>query len=414
MNCTPPCSFAPMSAEYDSNPHPALAHLRENHRVYDWMEQNARVLTRHADVDWLLKHAPVGTSDRHWRDAAPVDGTPDSAWDRLRRETITFKEGKEHLRLRKYVSSAFTRGAVERLTEEVRILVETALDHADDMGDDFDLARDLSSKVPIRVLGILMGVTPEMEADFCRDAVRLQNAINPLSDASALHEADLGADGFLELIGELITRAETNPGDDLVSALIHYDSGEGRLDRMAIIGLTTSIIMAGAESTGALVNHSVLTLLRHPDQLLKLQADPGLMRTALDEFGRFEFPTKFVTRFPLEDIQIGGQTISAGELVFGSPGAANRDPRVFDDPDRFDITRPIGSTLTFGTGAHFCLGASLARVEAREMIGQLIRRFPQIEKVGEPRFSPHFNIRLISSLPIRLGQGAPKNRYQEF
>ncbi len=413
MNCTPPCSFAPMSAEYDSNPHPALAHLRENHRVYDWTEQNAWVITRHADVDWLLKHAPVGTSDRHWRDALTAGGTHDSAWDRLRRETITFKEGKEHLRLRKYVSGAFTHAAVERLSQKVRSLVEIALDHAEDRGEGFDLARDLSSRVPIRVLGILMGVTPEMEADFCRDAVRLQNAINPLSDESALHEADLGADGFLELIGELITRAKANPGDDLISALIHHDSGEGRLDRTAVIGLVTSIIMAGAESTGALVNHGVLTLLRHPDQLQKLQADPRLMRTALEEVGRFEFPTKFVTRYPLEDIEIGGQKISAGELVFGSPGAANRDPRVFDDPDRFDITRPLGPTLTFGAGAHFCLGASLARVEAREMIGQLIRRFPEIEQAGEPQLSPHFNIRLISSLPLRLGEGAPREHYQE-
>jgi len=418
MTCDAPCSFAPFSIEYDRDPHPTLAHLREGHRVYDWTDLNARVLTRHADVDWLLKHAPVGTSEDHWRDAPsdrPTDtsgdasgdaASGDSPWDRLRRETITFKEGEEHARLRKYVSRTFTRGAVERLAPKIRELVERALDEAEDARDQFDLARDLSSRVPIRVLGILMGVTPEMEADFCRDAVRLQNAINPMSDEVARREADVAAAGFLEMIGELIARVEAHPGDDLISALVHHDAGDGRLDRTAVIGIATSIIMAGAESTGAFVNHGMLALLRHPDQLERLRREPGLMSTAVEELGRFEFPTKFVTRYPLEDITIGDRTISAGELVFASPGAANRDPRVFDDPDRFDVTRPIGPTLTFGAGAHFCLGASLARVEAREMIGQLIRRFPAIEQTDEATFSPHFNIRLISSLPLRLGRGA--------
>jgi len=404
MPCDDTCSFDPFCVEYDRNPHPTLAHLRESHRVYDWAELNARVLTHHADVDWLFKRAPVGTSEHHWRDAPADPATGGSPWDRLRAETITFKEGKEHTRLRKYVSRTFTRGAVERLSSQIRELVETALDQAEDAGGDFDLAHDLSSRVPIRVLGILMGVSPEMEADFCRDAVRLQNAINPLSDETARREADLGAAGFLEMIGELIARAQLHPGDDLISALVHHDAGEGRLDRTAVIGLATSIIMAGAESTGAFVNHGMLALLRHPDQLARLRAEPDLMSTAIEELGRFEFPTKFVTRYPLEDIEIGGQRIAAGELVFASPGAANRDPRVFDEPDRFDIARPIGPTLTFGAGTHFCLGASLARGEAREMIGQLIRRFPEIEQTGEPEFSPHFNIRLISSLPLRLGR----------
>jgi cytochrome P450 len=405
MGC-PDCStFDPFALEYDRNPHEIHAHLREAHRVYDWPEMGARLLTRHEDVDWLLKQAPVGTSDVHWSKASTRASGGDSPWDRLRRETITFKEGEEHARLRRRVSRTFTRGAVERLSVDVRRIVREVLEEAQAVGGEFDLARDLSSRVPIRVLGKLMGVLPEMEAAFCRDAIRLQNAINPLSDETALREADLAATGFGELIGELIERAERQPGEDLISALVHDDHGEGRLDRTKILGLATSIIMAGAESTGALVNHGLLALLRHPDQMARLRAEPALLPKAVEEFGRFEFPTKFVTRYPLEDITVGGVAIAAGELVFGAPGAANRDPRMFDDPDRFDITRPIGPTLTFGAGAHFCLGASLARVEAMSMIGELLRRFTRIELAGEVRFKPHFNIRLIDSLPLRMERG---------
>jgi cytochrome P450 enzyme len=408
MVCEGCNEFDPFSEGYDRDPHATLAHLREHHRVYDWTEMNARLLTRHEDVDWFLKHAPVGTDPAHWRDAPAEMVNGDSPWDRLRRETITFKEGAEHARLRKSVSRTFTRGAVERLIQPVRELVTQALDAADASNTDFDLVRDLSSQVPIKVLGFLVGVSPAMEADFCRYAVCLQNAINPLSDQAALDLADEAAIGFEEMIGDIIDRVKARPEANLLSALVHLDSGsggEGGLDRVAILGIATAIIMAGAESTGALVNHSLLALLRHPDQLAKLRARPELLPTAIDELGRFDFPTKFVTRYLLEDIEIGGRLIEAGELVFASPGAANRDPRVWDDPDVLDVERPVGPTMTFGAGAHFCLGASLARLEAREMIGQLIGRYERIKQVGEATFSPHFNIRLISSLPLELGRG---------
>ena len=369
----------------------------------------AWVLSHHADVDWLLKSAPVGTSDVHWRDAPPDTANQDSSWDWLRRETITFKEGPEHARLRRYVSRAFTPAAVGRLVPRLRELVSVELDRAEESGDEFDLARELSSRIPIQILGWLVGVPSEMEADFCRYAVQLQNVINPLADEKARREADAAASGFQKMIGEIIARAEMHPGDDLLSALVHDDEDEGRLDRTSLLGIITAIIMAGAETTGSLVNHGVLALLRHPDQLARLRAEPALLATAIEELGRFEFPTKFVTRYPLEDIEVAGQRIETGELVFASPGAANRDPEVFDEPDRLDIARPTGAALSFGAGAHFCLGAALARLEAQEMIGQLIGRFASLEQAGEPTFSPHFNIRLISSLPLRVSRNPSRH-----
>ena len=258
----------------------------------------AWVLSHHADVDWLLKSAPVGTSDVHWRDAgsepAPestsVATGQDTSWDWLRRETLTFKEGSEHARLRRYVSRTFTPAAVRRLAPRLRELVSTELDEAARGGDDFDLARDLSSRAPIQILGWLVGVPSEMEADFCRYAVQLQNVINPLADEAARREADAAANGFQKMIDEIIGRAEMHPGEELLSALVHHDDGEGRLDRTSLLGIITAIIMAGAETTGSLVNHGMLALLRHPDQLARLRAEPELLPTAIEELGRFEFP----------------------------------------------------------------------------------------------------------------------------
>ena len=406
MACEDCPSFDPFTAAYDRDPAPVLDHLREHHPVYDWPEMDAKLLTRHADVEHLLKHAPVGTDPIHWRNAPPETDGEESPWARLRQETITFKEGAEHARLRRYVSRTFTRGAVDRLRGSIRGLVSEALEEAAAHRDDFDLVRDLSSRVPIKVLGLLMGVSPSMEADFCRYAVALQNAINPLSDTAALERADEAALGFEAMIGEIIERVEARPEEHLMSALVHLEvaPGEGPgLDRPAIVGIATAIIMAGAESTGALVNHGILTLLRHCDELARLRNHPEWLPRAIDELGRFDFPTKFVTRYLLEDVEFGGCRLEAGELVFGSPGAANRDPRVFERADTLDVSRTAGPNLSFGAGAHFCLGASLARLEAQEMIGQLLARYAKIELSGEPVFSPHFNIRWISSLPLSLG-----------
>lgn len=406
--CDGGCEFDPYSPAYDRDPHPVHAHLRACHRVHRWEAADAWVLSHHADVDWLLKLAPVGTNDRHWKGASPAPDADASAWTRLSRETITAQEGETHARLRRHVSRAFTPRAAARLQPRIESAVRGALAAAVERGDDpVDLVAVLSSRIPMQVLGSLMGVPPELDEAFRRDAVRLQNAINPLSDERARSEADAAALRFEALIGALIERAATAPGEDLLSALVRQDGADGRLSQTELVGLVTSIIMAGAETTGSLVNHGVLALLRHPEQLARLRAEPARLPAAVEELARFDFPTKFVTRYALEPFTLGGRRIARGDLIFGALGAANRDPAVFADPDRLDVTRAPGPALTFGAGAHFCLGAALARAEAAEMIGQLVCGFPELALAGEPRFSPHFNIRYVSHLPVRLGAPAP-------
>ena len=413
MACDGSCKFDPHSLDYDRNPHPVHAHLREFHRVFYWKPMDAWVLSHHADIDWLLKHAPVGTSTVHWKKARGMESREPTPWERLVRETITFKEGEEHARLRRHVSRTFTPRAVGRLQLRIEECVRSALADAVAGGDPVDLVGALSSRVPMQVLGTLLGVPSELDEDFCLDAVRLQNAINPLSDANALAEADTAASRFEAMIGFLIDRVTASPGEDLLSALVQRDEGDrdakgdGTLARMELVGIVTAIIMAGAETTGSLVNHGMLALLRNPAQLAALRAEPKRLPAAVEELARFDFPTKFVTRYALEPLEIGGERIDRGELIFGALGSANRDPRVFPDPDRLDVSRVPGPTLSFGAGAHFCLGASLARAEAAEMIGQLVGGFPDLELAGEPSFSPHFNIRLMTELPLRLGESRP-------
>jgi len=398
------CEFRPFSEAYDRDPHPTHAHLREHHRAYFWEEMDAWVLSRHADVDWLLKRAPVGTSDLYWAGTTPApDGAAASPWDRLRRQTITFQEGAAHARMRSSVSRTFTPAAVARLAPAIAAAVDEALERIGEGPGSFDLVTELTSRVPIQVLGRLLGVPAELEPEFCRHAARLQNVINPLGDAEARADADASALAVRALIEAMIRDAAHRPSDaDLLSALVHQ--GEDGLPREELVGLVTSILMAGAETTGGMVNHAMAALLVHPAQLAQLRAEPGRIDAAVEELARFEFPTKFVTRYPLEPVEVAGVRIGGGELVFGALGAANRDPRVFRDPDRLDFSRPAGPVLSFGAGAHFCLGAALARAEAREMIGRLVARYPALAVAEPPRFSPHFNVRRMAS--FRLERGA--------
>jgi len=397
------CEFRPFSEAYDRDPHPTHAHLREHHRVYYWEELDAWVLSHHADVDWLLKRAPVGTSDLHWARAEAADAEA-SPWDRLRRQTITFQEGAAHARLRSSVSRTFTPASVARLGPAIAAAVDEAMERIGAGPGSFDLVAEMTGRVPIQVLGRLMGVPAEREAQFCRHAARLQNAINPLGDAASRADADASALAVRGLIEEMIARAERRPGDDLLSALLRIEPAEDRLAREELVGLATSILMAGAETTGGMVNHALAALLAHPEELARLRAEPERIGAAVEELARFEFPTKFVTRYPLEPIEVDGTRIGAGALVFGALGAANRDPAVFRDPDRLDLARPPGPVLSFGAGAHFCLGAALARAEAREMIGRLVARFPALAVAEPPRFAPHFNVRRMES--FRLERGA--------
>jgi cytochrome P450 len=259
----------------------------------------------------------------------------------------------------------------------------------------------------MQVLGRLLGVPPEMDAEFCAHAARLQNVINPLGDESARSDADASALRFRALIETLLASAERRPRDaDLLAALVHDDVREERLGREELVGLATSLIMAGAETTGSLVNHGIRALLAHPGELARLRREPRLIGSAVEELGRFEFPTKFVARYALEPFALGGVRIDRGALLFGALGAANRDPAVFAEPDRLDLARAPGPVLTFGAGAHFCLGAALARAEARAMIGGLVARYPELHALGEPAFEPHFNIRRMRAYRLAHGPAA--------
>ena len=216
-------------------------------------------------------------------------------------------------------------------------------------------------------------------------------------------EVDEAMRCFDEYARRLIAERRVRPGDDLLSALIAVESSGERLSPDELVAMVVQLLYAGHETTRNLIGNGLHSLLEHPDELERLRRTPELIPNAVEEMLRFEPPILFLTRVALEDLEWAGIAIAAGELVHVDLAAANRDPAERPDPDRFDVARADPHHLSFGWGMHFCMGASVARMEARVAFATLLERFASIEHAGEPpAWAPATALRTLEHFPIRL------------
>jgi pimeloyl-[acyl-carrier protein] synthase len=308
------------------------------------------------------------------------------------------------------VSKAFTPKVVEAMRPRVQALVDGLLDKVADKGEvgryEIDVVADLGYPLPVAVICEMLGVPAFDHARFRQ----LSSDASRLLDGGAL-DADSEQRGIVagmqlfQYFTELVEERRPSPGDDLLSAMIAAEEAGDRLTHAELITTATLLFVAGHETTTNLIGNAVLALLRNPDELRRLRDDPGLIRTAVDEFLRYDSPVQFTARITRDDVEVGGQPIAAGEQIIVVVGAANHDPAQFQDADRLDIGRPERENrhLSFAAGPHFCLGASLARLEAQVAIGTLLRRFDDLELVTtEPTYREHFVLRGVRELRVRV------------
>ncbi len=215
--------------------------------------------------------------------------------------------------------------------------------------------------------------------------------------------AETASREFVEYLRALVAERRHAPGDDLVSSLIAETDAEGaRLCEDELVTTCTLLLNAGHEATVNVVGNGVTALLTHADQLAALRADPALVPTAVEELIRYDSPLQLFERTALEDTVVGDVTVEAGTKIAALLGAANRDPAVFADADRFDVARSDNPHLGFGVGIHFCVGAPLARVELQSSLSTLLRRFPRLALAEPPQRRPEFVIRGVRSLPVTV------------
>jgi cytochrome P450 len=354
-----------------TDPFPLFADLREHDPVYE-TDFGYWYVSRYDDCHAVLRDARLG----------PGRGVPDSfglhdgpLFD-LMTTWMMALDGADHARVRRLVSSAFTPRAIDALRPDVERLSAGLVDRFVARGGG-DLIAEVALPLPMGVVRMLFGVD---EAEWDDEVVAIYDPARADAGAGLLGSMTVMADYF----GRLVERRRAAPGDDVFSMLMRADDQGDRLGDFELVANAVLLVTAGFETTMGLISQAVLALLRHPDQLAVLRADPSLARNAVEEVLRYEPAAVSTTRSTPDDIEIAGVTIPAGANILVSIVAANRDPRRYDDPDRFDVTRPDIRPLTFGGGAHVCIGAALARMETEIVLTDLLARTSAIELASDP------------------------------
>ncbi len=398
-----------LTPEFRDDPYPFFRLLREHEPVHH-APFGVYLLTRHADAATIVRD-PRLSNNQEYSDLfrAYAEANPPSEDDtvgQMNSVVMLFMDPPDHTRLRGLASKAFTPKMVERLRGRVQEIVDERLDAVVARGDGrMDVVTELAYPLPVVIICELLGVPPEDHATFQSWSSELAASIDPdpliTPDQQERIEAAGGA--FLEYFSDLIERRRRSLRDDLLSALIEAEDGGDRLSEEELLGTALFLLIAGHETTVNLVGNGTLALLRHRDQLERLRDDPDLDRQAVEELLRFDSPVQLTQRITRDDYDVGGVTIPKGQNLIPLLGAANHDPDEFDEPDRLDLGRENANRhLAFGGGHHFCLGASLARLEGAVAIGTLVRRFPDIQLAGEPVRKTTFTLRGLEHLPVAI------------
>ena len=376
------------SAEVARDPYETYRQLRSKDPVHRMRLIDAWALTRYRDVEAVLR-----------------DHTRFSNVGRFFVETVHLSllelDPPEHTRLRLLVSKAFTPRAVALLRPRVQELTDELLDAVDGQ-DRFDLIAALGYPLPVTVIAEMLGVRTRDIDLFKGWSNALALSVSALLTADQIQDIRKAGEETLACFQTVIDERRGQPRDDLVSALLAAEEEGDRLSHDELVAIMMLILVAGNETTRNLIGNGMLALLRNPDQLQRLRQDPGLLDSAVDELLRYDSPVQLDDRTAREDLEIGGKRIRAGQRVITMIGAANRDPEMFDDPDRLDLGRDRKSHLSFGRGIHYCLGAPLAVLEARIAFASLLDRFPSIRLAAEPRHRESRVLRGVEQLWIEV------------
>lgn len=391
-----------LNPEVMADPHPVLHRLRAEAPVHRDEFLQGWVVTRYADCTALLPDPRLRAFKPMTPERVVELGLSELApYYRLIQAELFFHDPPHHTRIRRMVSGVFSPQRIEKMRASVRSLVSELIDAVADSGT-MDVVRDLAYPLPARVIARMLGIPDADVPRFRRwaaDAAPLLNVVPPPA-ADVPRLAQSGRE-YTEYFRALIAERRAHPEGDLLSALIGVEDTGYRLSEEDLIGNAFGLLFAGHETTSGLIASSVLTLLRTPSELGRLRADPTLMPTAIEELLRHQTTAIFSARMAAEDIAIGGRTIRSGEPVYLMLTAANRDPAQFSHPDRLDVGRTDNRHIAFGYSHHYCLGASLARLELQTVLEAVLRRLPNL-RLGDapPEWAQTFPMRNMKSLVV--------------
>jgi cytochrome P450 len=395
------------SPSFFDDPYPTYTRLRDEAPVH-WCEPwGAWVVTRHDVVSSVVKDQKRFASGGYeLRVAEGLERQFGVELPSLRAhyamKIVTIADPPEHGRLRRPI----VRGLGPRVLAVAQPTTERLVrEHIEAFGDDevVDLVPNFSLPVPARLIAGLLGVPEQDQAQFSRwshDIVAFLGGGKPDVDRAVAAERALSE--FRAYLRELIAEARTAQRDDMMGILMRGSDGDAPLNDEELMATAVTLVFAGHETTANIVSNAVLALLEFPDQMEALRADPSLTEAAIEEALRYNGSVQRVRRVARDDVELEGQHIAGGDILLNFLGSANRDPRAWDEADRFDLSRSTTRHLGFGYGPHFCVGSALARMEAPIMLGALLERYGTIALEAPPRWAPNIVFRGPEQLLLRV------------
>jgi pimeloyl-[acyl-carrier protein] synthase len=402
-------AFNPFLPEFREDPYPHYHAIREQDPVH-WTFLSVWLMTRYADVVTVLKDARFSADPRNWEGYARryLRGGEPGPLARFHSKWLLGIDPPDHTRLRGLANRAFTPQAVERMRVRIQQFVDELFDRVEPAGR-MDVIADLAYPLPLLVIADLLGV-PRDHCDRLKTwSYDLNPSFDPLMPLDVFERVNDVVREMTEYFSDLIRRRREQPGDDLLSGLIAARDQNDRLSEEELLATVVLLFWAGHETTVNLLGNGILSLLRHPEAIEEVRANPSLATSAVEEMLRFESPVQLTYRMALQDVEWSGRTIRRGQQVVLALGAANRDPAEFPDPDRFDVARRDSRHVAFSHGIHFCLGAALARVQAQLAVRSLVARLDGLTLAAEHlEWNPNILVRGLKALPVqfRSRQGA--------
>lgn len=388
-------SFETVSAlnpEFKNHPQRVLDEIRSTYPVLLDESSMTVILTRAADIATLINDRNTGSD--------PRKSDPDSVIRRVHRVDENYRpnllsmDDPDHKRVRDLVSKAFNQVSVDALRPKIKQIASDLLDSLQGRSS-FDLIEDFAELLPTAVIAEVLGVDQNRRDDFQRWSKALSQIFNPRPTPEQLEKLQWGLENFSGYLNQIFDERREHRGRDLVSALITAHEGEEKLSEWEIISTCQLLLFAGNVTTTDLIGNGMFALLKHPEQMEKLRANPALIPGAIEEMLRYDTPVTNLGRVAGDSTRIEGCPLHAGQTIFSMLSAANHDPALHQDPHAFDIERENKRHFSFGGGAHFCLGAPLARAEAQIAFSMLLDRFPSISLTPGPepvrKIAPSFS-----------------------
>jgi cytochrome P450 len=366
-------NLSPLDPIFRDQPNTYLDYLRSTKPVYQDQDFDRVVLTRAEDIEAVLNDRTLGKDPRKARPGSFVRLVLGENYQ----PSMLFADDPDHKRLRSLVSKAFNQSSVDAMRTRITEIAARLLDEIPDPSR-FDVIEAYANHLPTIVIAAMLGVDEKDQRDFKRWSDSQGHSFNPIRNEEQTASLNWGQDGLTKYFSTVIRERRKNRGTDLISNLIYAEEENQRLTEPEIISLCHLLLVAGNLTTTDLIGNGILALLRNPSELAKLRAEPKLIADVIEETLRYDSSITHAVRIATRPMEMGGVTIEEGQTISSFLNAAHHDPSAHPHPERFDIERPDKRHSAFGGGAHYCIGAPLARAEAQIAISLLFTRFPNL------------------------------------